>query len=72
MTDGTVQNTSGQGKDAVVPAEIRGWSWGAFFLTWIWGVGNNTYRAFWMFCPFVNLVFWFVLRCPAFRKIFKS
>lgn len=61
MTVGTIENTSGQGKDAVVPAEVRGWSWGAFLLTWIWGIGNSTYRAFWMFCPFVNLVFWFVL-----------
>lgn len=39
-----------------VPDEIKGWSWGAFFLNWIWGVGNNTYRAFWVFVPYVNLI----------------
>lgn len=39
---GTMQNTSGQGASAVAPAEIQGWNWGAFWLTWIWGIGNNT------------------------------
>lgn len=47
-------NSSGQGKDAEVPVEIHGWNWGAFLLSWIWGIGNNTYRAFWFFFPFVN------------------
>ena len=32
-------NTSGQGSSAVVPEEVKGWSWGGFFLTWIWGIG---------------------------------
>ncbi len=36
-----VVNTSGQGEAAVVPPEIQGWNWGAFLLTWIWGIGNN-------------------------------
>jgi len=47
-------NTSGLGKESEVPAEINGWNWGAFLLSWIWGIGNNTYRAFWVFFPFVN------------------
>jgi hypothetical protein len=25
------------------PAEIRGWNWGGFLLTWIWGIGNNVW-----------------------------
>lgn len=54
-------NTSGQGKDARVPDEIRGWNWGAFFLNWIWGIGNHTYVAFLMFVPFVNMGMAFVL-----------
>ena len=49
------ENTSGHGKMAAVPPEVRGWSWGAFLLTWIWGVGNGTYRAFWCFFPIVNI-----------------
>jgi len=48
-------NSSGQGKEAEVPLEIQGWNWGAFLLSWIWGIGNNTYRAFWVLFPFVNL-----------------
>ena len=38
-------NTSGQGLLAVVPPELMGWNWGAFLLTWIWGVGNNVWLA---------------------------
>lgn len=54
-------NTSGQGKNAIVPPEIRGWNWGAFLLNWIWGIGNNTFVALLMFVPVVNLVMLFVL-----------
>jgi hypothetical protein len=54
-------NTSGRGKESVVPPEIRGWNWGAFFLNWIWGLGNSTYIALLMFVPFVNFVMPFVL-----------
>jgi len=52
---------SGLGKDSVVPEEIKGWSWGAFMLNWIWGIGNSTYIALLMFVPFVNFVMIFVL-----------
>ncbi|WP_455379760.1 cytochrome c oxidase assembly factor Coa1 family protein [Acidihalobacter prosperus] len=55
------ENTSGFGKKAHVPSDIRGWNWGAFFLNWIWGIGNSTYIAFLMFVPLVNLVMPFVL-----------
>jgi len=40
-----IENTSGQGLSAVVPPEIEGWNWGAFFLTWIWGIGNRVWLA---------------------------
>jgi len=56
-----MENTSGTGRDAAVPAEIDRWNWGAFLLTWIWGIGNNTYIALLSFIPFVNLVMLFVL-----------
>ena len=39
----TEPNTSGQGASAEVPPAIRGWNWGAFFLPWIWGIGNNSW-----------------------------
>lgn len=35
------ENTSGT--DGVVPDEIKGWNWGAFFLTWIWSIGNSVW-----------------------------
>lgn len=57
----TMENTSGQGSSATVPAEIDRWNWGAFFLNWIWGIGNNTYIALLMFVPFVNFIMMFVL-----------
>jgi hypothetical protein len=28
-----------------MPAEIKGWNWGAFFLNWIWGIGNRVWLA---------------------------
>ncbi|MGZ5049528.1 MAG: cytochrome c oxidase assembly factor Coa1 family protein [Methylobacter sp.] len=56
-----MENTSGHGKKAIVPAEIDKWNWGAFLLNWIWGVGNNTYIALLMFVPFVNFVMPIVL-----------
>ncbi len=55
------QNTSGQGRGAQVPVELRGWNWGAFLLNWIWGLGNNTFIALLMFVPLVNVVMLFVL-----------
>lgn len=57
----TTANTSGQGKDAVIPEEIRGWNWGAFLLNWIWGIGNKVWISLLCFVPFVNWVMPFVL-----------
>lgn len=45
----------------IVPAEIRGWNWGAFWLCWIWGLGNKTYTALLGLLPGVNVVISFVL-----------
>jgi hypothetical protein len=56
-----MENTSGHGVASTVPAEIDRWNWGAFLLNWIWGIGNNTYIAFLMFVPMVNIVMIFVL-----------
>jgi Cytochrome oxidase complex assembly protein 1 len=56
-----VENNSGLGKSAAVPAELDYWNWGAFLLSWIWGIGNNTFIAFLMFVPLVNLVMLIVL-----------
>ena len=45
------ENTSGHGKMAAVPPEVRGWSWGAFLLTWIWGSVMEPIGLFGVFSP---------------------
>ena len=47
----TTENTSGQGLSAAVPPEIAGWNWGAFYLTWIWGIGNRVWLSFLALIP---------------------
>lgn len=56
-------NNSGQGKDTVIPAEVAymGWNWGAFFLTWIWGLRNRTKIALLTLIPGPCFVMPFVL-----------
>ncbi len=55
------ENTSGQGKSTIVPSQIKKWNWGAFFLNWIWGIGNNTYIALLGLIPVVGFVMMVVL-----------
>jgi len=43
------------------PPELKHWNWGAFFLTFIWGLGNNVYLSLLMLVPGVNIIMWFVL-----------
>lgn len=54
-------NTSGQGKGAVLPDELDRLNWAAFFLSWIWGLGNKTYIALLALLPLFNVVMPFVL-----------
>jgi cytochrome oxidase complex assembly protein 1 len=46
---------------AEIPPELDRWNWGAFFLNWIWGVGNSTFIALLALVPLVNIVMIFVL-----------
>jgi len=47
------ENTSGQGfLTGDVPQEIKEWNWGAFFLSWIWGIGNRVWLALIALAPF--------------------
>jgi hypothetical protein len=57
----TPENTSGQGELAVVPEEIKRWSWGAFGLTWIWGICNGVLIALLCLIPVFGLVWAFIL-----------
>ena len=54
-------NTSGTGRDAVVPPEVDRWNWGAFLLSWIWGLGNRVYISLLSLIPLVGVVMAFVL-----------
>jgi hypothetical protein len=56
-----MENTSGQGKRAVIPAELKGWNWGAFLMNWVWGVSNKTYIALLTFVPLIGMFMPFVL-----------
>jgi len=38
------ENNSGTGGPA--PPEVLGWNWGAFFLTWIWGISHGVWHSF--------------------------
>ncbi len=49
------------GGNGPLPAELHGWNWGAFFLSWIWGIGHRTWISLLAFIPFANIVMPFVL-----------
>lgn len=52
-----INNSSGQGKISEVPQDvINKFNWGAFFLNWIWGIGNKVYIA-----PIVFIAVIFIL-----------
>lgn len=42
-------------------AELKKWNWGAFLLTFIWGIGHNVMRSFLVFIPFYGFYEWFLL-----------
>jgi len=44
------------GKLYPVPAEVAGWSWGAFFLNWIWAIGNRTWVGLFAVVPYVGFI----------------
>lgn len=44
-----------------LPAAARRWNWGAFWMGWIWGLGNRTYIALLGLVPVVNIVMAFIL-----------
>ena len=44
-----------------IPQELDRWNWGAFFLNWIWGIGNATPIALLTFVPGLGFIMMFVL-----------
>lgn len=55
-------NNSGQGKGSVVPEEVKAFSWGAFFLSWVWGCFNGSFITLTIFVSvllaFIPLIGW--------------
>ncbi|MEM6623119.1 MAG: cytochrome c oxidase assembly factor Coa1 family protein [Pseudomonadota bacterium] len=47
--------------DDPIPAELDRWNWGAFFLTWIWGLGNKVWIALFALIPGMNFILMIVL-----------
>ncbi len=39
----------------------KGWNWGAFLFTWIWGVANGVPKSLWALIPIWNIVYAFIL-----------
>ncbi len=46
---------------AEIPRELDRWNWGAFFLNWIWGIGNSTLIALLALIPGINFIMMIVL-----------
>ncbi len=55
------KNTSGEGYSAIVPNEVKGWNWGAFFLPVIWGIFNQVWLSLLALAPVANVVMPFIL-----------
>lgn len=53
--------TNPQSQGAALPPGVKGWSWGAFWLSWIWAIFNKTWIGLLALVPVANLVMPFVL-----------
>lgn len=58
---GQLSNTSGHGPRFSAPTQARGWNWGAFWLTWVWGMTNNVWASLAVFLPGGILIVPFIL-----------
>jgi len=43
-------------EDSITKREVKKWNWGAFLLTFIWGIGNRVYISLLALIPIVNIV----------------
>lgn len=44
-----------------LPPGVARWSWGAFFLSWIWAIGNRTWIGLLSLVPVVGLIMVIIL-----------
>lgn len=47
--------------NSVIKKEVSRWNWGAFLLTWIWGIGNGVYISLLALIPGINFIIAIVL-----------
>jgi hypothetical protein len=40
-----------------IPDGVKGWSWGAFLLNWIWAIGNRTWIGLLALVPYIGFIF---------------
>jgi len=57
----TFDKRSGMQEGSAVPEEVKGWNWGAFGLTWIWGIYHGVWISLLSFVPIANIVIWIML-----------
>jgi hypothetical protein len=55
------KNNSGEGKGTIPPEGIKGWSWGGFFLNWIWAIGNKTWIGLFALVPYAGIIMAIIL-----------
>lgn len=65
----TIQPSS---RTTEIPRELDRWNWGAFLLSWIWGIGNSTFVALLALIPGVNIVMMFVLGARGSRWAWRN
>jgi hypothetical protein len=46
---------------SALPEGVKGWSWGAFWLSWIWAIFNKTWIGLLALIPLVNLIMMVIL-----------
>jgi DNA-directed RNA polymerase subunit M/transcription elongation factor TFIIS len=61
FTAGEASNDSGIGSTAILPDELHGWNWGAFFGGFLWSVFHSTWIGLLTLVPYAGFAMWFVL-----------
>ena len=61
MQENELGNTSGQGSTAIVPDEIKGWSWAPFLMGPFWAIGHSVWIGLLCFVPYAGFIMSIVL-----------
>jgi len=56
INQASAENTSGQGKNAIIPEGIKGWSPSAFLWGFIWAISNRVWIGLLTLIPFVGII----------------